>query len=79
MPNCTHSSVEIQTDNCETESYTFAVMRLSISLSIPKLPDVLPAKRPKYVPQDYTNEVMVFVKEAAGRENLNLEKLVKAR
>lgn len=54
-------------------------MRLSISLSIPKLPDVLPAKRPKYVPQDYTNEVMVFVKEAVGRENLNLEKLVKAR
>ena len=70
--------MKIQTDNFETESYTFTVMRLSISLSIPKLPDVLPA-RPKDVPQDYTNEVMVFVKEAAGRENLNLEKLVKAR
>ena len=54
-------------------------MRLSISLSIPKLPDVLSAKRPKDVPQDYTSEVMVLVKEAAGRENLNLEKLVKAR
>ena len=71
--------LKIQTDNCETESYTFTVMRLSISLSIPKLPDVLPAKRPKDVPQDYTSEVMVLVKEAAGRENLNLEKLVKAR
>ena len=71
--------LKIQTDNYETESYTFTVMRLSISLSIPKLPDVLPAKIPKDVPQDYTSEVMVLVKEAAGRENLNLEKLVKAR
>ena len=30
------------------------------------------------VSQDSLNEVMVLVKEAAGRENCNLEKLVKA-
>ena len=78
MPDCTHC-LKIQTDNFETESCTCNDMRLSIFVSIPKLPDVLPAKTPKDGPQDCTNEVMVLVKEAAGRENLNLEKLVKAR
>ena len=54
-------------------------MRLSISVSIPKLPDVLLAKRSKDVPQDCISEVMVLVKVAAQKENLNLEGLVKAR
>ncbi|XP_022801925.1 uncharacterized protein LOC111339515 isoform X1 [Stylophora pistillata] len=43
-----------------------------------KFPEVTPAKRSKGVPQDCISEVMVLVKEAAGREDLNLEKLVKA-
>lgn len=43
-----------------------------------KFPEVTPAKRSKGVPQDCISEVMVLVKEAAGRKDLHLEKLVKA-
>ena len=78
MSNCTYSS-KSQTDNFETESCICNDMRLSISVSIPKLPDFLLAKRSKDVPQDCISEVMVLVKVAAQKENLNLEGLVKAR
>ena len=78
MSNYKYSS-KSQTDNFETESCIYNDMRLSISVSIPKLPDVLLAKRSKDVPQDCISEVMVLVKVAAQKENLNLEGLVKAR
>ena len=78
MSNCTHS-LKSQTDNFETESCICNDMRLSIFVFIPKLPDVLPAKRLKDIPQDCISEFMILVKVAAGGENLNLEGLVKAR
>lgn len=59
--------------NCK---YSLKIQKLSVS--IPKFPEVTPAKRSKGVPQDCISEVMVLVKEAAGRKDLNLEKLVKA-